>query len=327
MPLSNSETRLGRAYLETYYPSRFDEMAFQKALGAIADHFGSGQSTLDVAAFSARYGLGHEVIENASILFHLCSVAESIGRLGASAPTVLDVGGGPTMYQHIPLSLIAEKIIHAEPLEENRQEILDYLSGVETAYDWNAYIRATQIFIASRSTKFPILSRRLSELIDLASEKGTLVPEEAWRVLMTDVISGRVVPCDAFRSDLELSDGSALRSALLAADMTDGATLVESNFLLESATDSIAEWHAGLDALLGKAVSGGFFSMMAIRNACWYRSGEERVPAVPVDESFLKQEIERRGFSVVQVRILTGSDSESFGYDGMVFLLANKNMA
>ena len=304
MPLSNSETRLGRAYLETYYPSRFDEMAFQKALGAIADHFGSGQSTLDVAAFSARYGLGHEVIENASILFHLCSVAESIGRLGASAPTVLDVGGGPTMYQHIPLSLIAEKIIHAEPLEENRQ-----------------------IFIASRSTKFPILSRRLSELIDLASEKGTLVPEEAWRVLMTDVISGRVVPCDAFRSDLELSDGSALRSALLAADMTDGATLVESNFLLESATDSIAEWHAGLDALLGKAVSGGFFSMMAIRNACWYRSGEERVPAVPVDESFLKQEIERRGFSVVQVRILTGSDSESFGYDGMVFLLANKNMA
>ncbi len=328
MPELTKQARLGREYLETYYPIRFDEGSFQAALVSIGQHFDSGQEKLDVAEFSSRYGLGHEVIENASILYHLSSVAESIGRSAREqGVSVLDVGGGPTLYQHIPLALVSDVIVHAEPLAENRREVLDYLAQSEGAYDWSAYIRATATFLSKHPDRFPELSRRLSEISDVLPKEGELAIESAWRLLIAERVAGRVVPCDAFQPDLEWAGGTALREALDAAGMSHGATLVESNFLLESATDSPEQWGLGLDTLAGRVAPGGFLSMMAIRNARWYRSGEERVPAVPVDESFLRQELERRSFTLNQVRVLTGSDSQSFGYDGMIFLLANKNVS
>ena len=323
------KARLGREYLETYYPSQFDEESFQAALVSIGQHFDSGREKLDVAEFSLHFNLAHEVVENASILYHLSSIAESLAQSvhGEKSISVLDVGGGPTLYQHIPMALISDTIIHAEPLEENRKEVLDYLTQGEGAYDWSAYIRATSTFLTRSRLRFPELSRRLGEMTDALPEEGGLALETAWRILITERIAGRVVPCDAFRPDLEFAGGAELRDALSAADMADGAMLVESNFLLESATSSLEQWGHGLDALADRVAPGGFLSMMAIRNANWYRSGEERVPAVPVDESFLRQELERRSFTLDQVRVLTGSDSQSFGYDGMVFLLANKNVS
>lgn len=322
------KARLGREYLETYYPSQFDEESFQAALVSIGRHFDSGQEKLDVTEFSSRYGLAHEVVENASILYHLLSIAESIAHsTHGQNVSVLDVGGGPTLYQHIPMALISDAVVHAEPLEENRREVLDYLAQREGAYDWSAYIRATGTFLMRSRLRFPALSSRLEEMTDALPEEGGLALEAAWRLLIAERIAGRVVPCDVFRPDLELASGTELRDALNAADMANGVMLVESNFLLESATGSLEQWRRGLDALANRVAPGGFLSMMAIRNANWYRSGEERVPAVPVDESFLRQELERRSFALDQVRVLTGSDSESFGYDGMIFLLANKNVS
>lgn len=322
------KARLGREYLETYYPSQFDEESFQAALVSIGQHFDSGQEKLDVTEFSSCYKLAHEVVENASILYHLLSIAESIAHsTHGQNVSVLDVGGGPTLYQHIPMALISDAIVHAEPLEENRKEVLDYLAQSDGAYDWNAYIRATGTFLMRSRLRFPELSSRLEEISDALPEESRLALEAAWRLLITERIAGRVVPCDAFRPNLELASGTELRDALNAADMANGVMLVESNFLLESATNSLEQWGRGLDALTNRVAPGGFLSMMAIRNARWYRSGEERVPAVPVDESFLRQELERRSFVLDQVRVLTGSDSQSFGYDGMVFLLANKNVS
>lgn len=324
----STEAGLGRAYLETYYPSQFDEEAFQAALIAVEEHFGSEQGgALDVADFSTRYGLAHEVIENASILYHLSRIAEVLATDWAGRRiSVLDIGGGPTIYQHIPVSLVADTIIHAEPLEENRVEVLKYLRQEKEAYDWGAYFRVTKSLL-ERSKLFPKLSQKLVEMMDTIPRDTDLSIETAWRVAMADLIAGRVIPCDAFQSNLELSPGTELARAEREVGMTAGASLVESNFLLESATDSIEQWNVGLDNLTAKVAPGGFLSMMAIRNARWYRSGEEKIPAVPVNESFLRQELERRSFSLSHVRVLTGSDHETFGYDGMVFVLAQKNVS
>jgi hypothetical protein len=328
MPEPTNQARLGREYLETYYPSQFSEESFGAVAASIIQYFDAGQEKLDVAELSSRYGLGPEVVENASILYHLSSVAEHIARVANGRRiSVLDIGGGPTLYQHIPMALISDVIIHAEPLEENRREVSDYLAQNDGAYDWSAYIRACGIFLAKNHERFPGLSRRLAEVSDALPREGDLTLEDAWRLLIAERIAGRVVPCDVFQPDLEWAGGTALRDTLQTAGMSAEAILVESNFLLESATDSTEQWARGLDGLASRVAPGGFLSMMAIRNARWYRSGEERIPAVPVDELFLRQELERRAFTVDQVRVLVGSDSRSFGYDGMVFLLANKNVS
>ncbi len=326
MPDFFSEARLGRAYLETYYPSQFDEEAFHMALVAIDRQSRSGQSTLDVEAFSVQYRLAHAVVENASILFHLSSIASVVAKAWQGRRvSVLDVGGGPTLYQHIPISLIADVIIHAEPLEENRVEVLQYLRQEPGAYDWSAYFRAVGRYI-KQGENFSVLSKKLTEISAAIPSGANLSLEGAWRILVTDLIGTRVIPCDAFSQDLELGTGTDVERVLRDTEVTEGASLVESNFLLESATDSIEEWQTGLDMLTRRVAPGGFLSMMAIRNARWYLSGNEKVPAVPVDEVFLQKELERRLFSLIQVRVLTGSDQKTFGYDGMVFVLARKNM-
>jgi len=314
-------------YLETYYPSRFDEELFFVALDAIDEQFSLGRGALDVRAFSTRYKLASEIIENASILYHLLSVASIIADTRAGMKiSILDVGGGPTIYQHIPLSLIADRIVHAEPLEENRAEVLSYLRREGDAYDWDAYFRVMKRFL-EQNGKFPRLSRRLAEILGALPNDGHLSLETAWRELIDDLMKSRVVPCDAFSPNLEFADEDELSRVLAQSGMSRGATLVESNFLLESATDSIDEWRKGLSNLLRKVAEGGFFSMLAIRNANWYLSGGDRVPAVPVDESFLRKELEQQFFSVVELHVLTGSDKETFGYDGMIFMLAQKNMS
>lgn len=322
-----SSAKLGRTYLETYYPSRFDEEAFHAVLMAIDAQSRSENSMLDVEALSARYGLASAVVENASILFHLSNIASMVAEAWVGRNiSVLDVGGGPTMYQHIPVSLIADAIIHAEPLKENRAEVLQYLRREPGAYDWSAYFRAVKRYVG-QNKRFPVPSQKLAEISSALPRSTDLSFEEAWRILVIDLIGTRVVPCDAFSPDLEYGGGNDVQRALSDAGAIEGASLVESNFLLESSTDSIEEWQAGLGTLMQKVAPGGFLSMMAIRNARWYLSGIEKVPAVAVDEVFLQKEFERRSFSLSQVRVLKGSDQKTFGYDGMVFILARKNMS
>lgn len=315
------DSQLGRVYLETYYPSVFDENSFLKALTAFQEaFFQGGREPLDINTLVRQYGLSHETVENAAILFHLLSVAEEIDSSSVElASTILDVGGGPTIYQHIPFSLIARNIIHADLIEKNRKEVTDFFEQKPEAYDWDAYFRVALGYVVSQPSTFPHLCKRLKEssIEDVAS----------WQSRVRQIVVDPVVPCDVFIPGMEIEGGSELSRVLAISGAKNGVNVATSHFLLESATDNMDTWRTGLNHISSLLLPGGFLSMMAIRHAEWYRSGESQIPAVSVDEIILKQELERAGFSLHSIRFFEGSNKQDVGYDGMVFLLARKHVA
>lgn len=310
--------QLGRHYLETYYPSDFDEQAFGAALTALREAFQFDQRAIEVPRLATEYQLPSEVVENAALLYYLSLVAHEIHvAYPAAEAVVLDMGGGPTIYQHIPFSLVVRNIIHAEPREENRTEIQLFLENHQDAYDWRGYFR--------------VLLKEYEHNPAFAALKEVLVKHGiesvgAWQERVREKMRGGLVSADVFAPMLE-SEGSTALGDALASLGVDQCEVVTSHFLLESATDDAEEWQRGLDSLTAKVKQGGFFSMMAIRHAEWYRSGNDRVPAYSVDETFLREELGKRGFRAVLTRVLDGSDKQGFGYDGMVFMLVRKDVA
>jgi hypothetical protein len=68
-------------------------------------------------------------------------------------------------------------------------------------------------------------------------------------------------------------------------------------------------------------------SLTAIRNASWYQDGlsEEKMPAVKVTEEDIKDILQKNHFRIINLEVLEGSEKEAVGYDGMVFVFAQKD--
>lgn len=101
--------------------------------------------------------------------------------------------------------------------------------------------------------------------------------------------------------------------------------VVTSNFTIESATDDKNKWQQGMINIMKKVGPSGFLSLSAIRNSTWYKVGQERMPAVSVNENDLAKILEDNDFRIIELKSLEGSDSNKVGYDGMIFVLAQKN--
>ncbi len=318
MESQGSTSRLGRQYLETYYPSDFDELAFGAALIALREAFTPDHQTINVPELATQYKLSSEVVENAALLYHLSLVAcEVQSAYPANEVVMLDMGGGPTIYQHIPLSLVVKNIIHAELLEENRAEIQLFLEDQREAYDWRGYFRVLLKEYEDNPAFAP--------LKEVMMKKGVQSVAD-WQKTVREKMKGGLVSADVFSATLESKDSTVLADTLASFGVKH-CEVVTSHFLLESATHDAAEWQRGFDHLAARVKQGGFFSMMAIRHAEWYRSGDNQIPAFPVDEMFLQEEFRKRGFSCVITKVLEGSDAIQFGYDGMILMLARKHMA
>src|SRR3989338_6776464 len=54
---------------------------------------------------------------------------------------ILEVGGGPTIYQLISASSKAKEIIFSEYADENIAEVKKWLSADETAFNWDDYFK------------------------------------------------------------------------------------------------------------------------------------------------------------------------------------------
>jgi hypothetical protein len=139
------------------------------------------------------------------------------------------------------------------------------------------------------------------------------------------VIGGNVVPCDVFSSSLEPEDTHEL-SWLIKKYTNNGLPeVVSAHFLVESATESYERWQQGVKYLIQNVVSQGYFLMTAIRHASWYRVGEKKVQAVSIDERDIQGLLEENGIVIECIQVLTGSDQEQHGYDGMIFVFGKKS--
>ncbi len=315
-----------REYLKTYYPISPDAAKILQASEALPLGY-TKNVRLNIKQISEQFGIPVEVAENTIIFDFEKAVAR---RLLMAYPQgnieVLDVGGGPTVYQHIAMSLQAGNITHSEFLEENRKEVLKWLSNEPTAYNWDAYfdlmltiLNTDEIYqkildIQSKSSNEKV--RNHVHMVKSLLEGG----KEKLKAHLRKILGQKVLHGDVFESDLAMEQ----QYDVVSQRKEGSVEMLTSNFTIESATGDRKKWEQGMKNIFGKIKNGGFLMLTAIRNADWYAVGEEKMPATKVNEDDIGKFLNQNGFEVIEMRVLEGSDRDNVGYDGMVFVFAQK---
>ncbi len=263
-----------------------------------------------------------ESLENCCILDFMLrkAVPEILKDRPEDHLKILDIGGGPTIYQHIPLMGIADKITHSEYLSGNREEIKRWKEGT-SSFDWKSFFSTYQLYLKSH----PDIAGNANEEVqnrfkEMVSEETSVskLEDELRRKINDDIL-----PCDVSREDLGMGNIEQAYD-LINIGREGSAELITSNFCIESIKDSQEFWQSGIENVTSKVPKDGFFLMTAIRNATWYKVGEETMPAYPVNAENIRVELEKQGFEIKIMSELVGSEKEVIGYDGMVFVLAKR---
>src|SRR3989338_426777 len=126
-----------KGYLESYYRP----INVEKMTAAIRELRKDKRKVIDIRDIQKELkNLNEEEIENLFVLsFHEDVALELMRRHPEDGLRVLDIGGGPTIYQHIPLTLEAGSITHSEFLESNRDEVQRYIARSPDAHSWSSY--------------------------------------------------------------------------------------------------------------------------------------------------------------------------------------------
>jgi len=321
-----------RDYIETYYPAIEDVSASLEVFEEIQFEIKNNNNRLDVRRIMREKGLRCEEIENMFIFdFQRYVSKELLKAFPEDHIKTLDVGGGPTVYQHIFNSMVAGDIIHSEFLEQNREEIVNWVNESGEEYNWDSYFELIKNIIKNDKEYLEIIKNNLNSedknikehTIKINSFLGEGGKEKIKKNLQ-NVIGDKIIFADVFRGDLGIEDGGDAYEFVNSSSRESAIELVTSNFTVESATEERDKWQEGMKNIMSKVKNGGYLAISAIRNASWYKVGEEKMPAVEINEEDLEKIFKKNGFKILNQRVLEGSNKEEDGYDGMVFVFAQK---
>lgn len=339
-----------KQYLEQFYPAIENVEAvglFDKLRELKGNQFNVGE-------IANEYGITPEIVENLFLLnFQMETAKEALKNFTIGRFEVLDIGGGPTVYQHVLPALLAHKTIDIEYTEQNRDEVMQFLRsnwlldwerrnlggangrGIPKPespdnidyYNWDSYIELIHQAIKNDD--------QLVELIKGQEFHSPFYVQRAIKGIEGNLTDFKAA-CfprpffmthgDIFNQENILKNESGEIYYDTGVDYKDWQVeLVISNFTVESATSDRSKWEIGMQNIMDRVKPGGLLSLSAIRNSEWYPAGNEKMPATPINEEDLRRILLESGFQIVKEQVLLGSDKNQDGYDGMIFVLAKKN--
>jgi SAM-dependent methyltransferase len=208
---------------------------------------------------------------------------ETYGRLPAGL-SVLELGGGPTIYQLLSASRCAREIVFTDFLEVNRREIQRWLEGAPGVFDWSQYIQ--RVAGLEKDLDVDALAARLRARIQ------------------------RVGPCDLTRENP------------LDPDVQAGFDVVSSAFCLEAVTQDPEDFKSFLRRISALLKPGGSLVAVLVRDSDAYKVGRHFFPACPLNEATLAAALQGNGYR--HVRIQTVETSRLHGYTGIMAVVAEK---
>ncbi len=199
--------------------------------------------------------------------------------------SLLEIGGGPTIYQLISASAKVNKIVFSEFLEANRNEILKFQNKDADAFDWDIFFK----YVLK-------LENKEDNPINVYEIKQRL-REKIADVVKCDLTKGRPVSTD------------------------DKFDIISINFCPESITDNEKVFIDHLRKSFNYLKSGGLLVFTALRNATSYSLGDISFPAFPVNEDYLKKLLKKEGFKDIKADVILFEDETM---DGNVAISARK---
>ena len=209
---------------------------------------------------------------------------------GEGKASVLELGGGPTLYQLMNIARAVKEIHFTDYVEDNLAEVRLWKSGSRSAFDWTSFLRAALMLEKDSA--------------EVSKKEAAALAKELRRKIKS------VKTCDIFKKDL----GVARRPY----------DIISTHFVAESATSSKAHWEAALKNIHRKLAKNGLLFMSALRGAKGsYKVLEQKFPAVKLYESDMEKGLKKAGFKVIRISSIRTED-KSNNYDGFMFVVAQK---
>jgi hypothetical protein len=210
---------------------------------------------------------------------------------GKEKATLLELGGGPTLYQLMNIVNEVKEIHFTDFVEDNLHEVRLWKDADPNAYDWNQFLEAALMLKKDSSKVSP------EEVKSLEYELRNKIT--------------RIGHCDIFQPDLGVEK--------------ENYEIISSHFVAESATSSRTEWQKALENMHRKLAPKGLLVMSALRGAKGsYKVLEKEFPAVELYEDDMQIGLQAAGFSVIRISSIH-TEEKSNNYEGFMFVIAQKS--
>lgn len=324
-------------YLRTYYGEEERTQDFEDqvvaALGRIREHLANNNGKIkliDIINYAGLPAGETRELEDIIIFNFQSMVAQKLlEEYPKDKIKVLDVGGGPTIYQHMIICLAAGDITHSEFLKNNQKEVEKWLNDEQDSFDWNAYFKLVKKILKNDPKFQDIITNQLKDNDEEIRSHATMINNvlndediTEFKVQLKKSLGKKTVSGNVFLPDLGLTDPK--QYDMVTASKEGGVELLTSNFCVESATSDRFLWKKGIKNIVGKVKLNGYLALTIIRNADYYKVGEKILPATPIIEEEIEEILKENGCEILFTQVLTGFDKEDLGYDGTVLVFAKK---
>lgn len=317
-----------KEYLQLNYSPFAKPEKVLVAVESIQEKYKEGQ-IVNARDLAHEFGISLLEAEDVAVLdFQRFVAKELLDIYPEDNISVLDVGGGPTVYQHIMMSLQAGNITHLEFLEQNRDEVNLWIRGEGGSHNWDSYFELVQKLLQNDGVYQKSLQLQTESKNEKIAQHSQVVKDvvsgslDNFKLYLRQRLVDRVIYGNVFTPGLELNNDEQYDG--VQSSKEGSVELLTSNFTIESATTDKNEWKEGVKNICAQIKPGGFLSITAIRNAKWYLAGGEKMPSVAINENDLAQALEEQGLEVQTLRVLEGLDINALGYDGLVLAFARK---
>jgi hypothetical protein len=225
--------------------------------------------------------------ENAALLEFFVAAYQTLPANG----TLLDFGGGPTIYPLIGAVPKVKEIHFCDYLEANLEEVRKWVRAEAAAFNWQPFVKAT---------------------LEL-EQRGECSP--------TDILHREA----ALRRCIKFITSCDVRFTPLVRSVTQAYDTVISNFCAEAATANRREWTMFVGRIASLVKPGGTFLISAIKGATSYSVGPQIFPTVKLDEADLTWALLAGGCKSESIAIHSiPADRLSRHYTGVMFAKAQK---
>ncbi len=204
----------------------------------------------------------------------------------SEAESLLEVGGGPTIYQLISAVEKVQKVTFTDYCERNIKVINQWIKKPDNF--WDKFIKYVLEIEGKKKSSREIYKRK----------------EKISNVVSNAVISDIGIKNDEFIGKFDIA---------------------QSSFCLESSTDDISEFKRMLANIATYLKPNGLFVMCALEGSIAYKVGNKYFPSIYLDKELAKKYLEEAGFRIETIDKIESENSDSSKYHGFLLIKAKKN--
>lgn len=221
--------------------------------------------------------------------------AENIGIL-QHCKDAAEIGGGPTIYQLIPIAPLCDRIVFADYLPANIDEVRMWASDTPGSFDWSAYIARTLEYENKEHGPMAVKARE-------NAIKGKLTSFVHCNALWPDPIG------EQYRHSFDL---------------------VSTHYVAESITCSQQDWKRVMHNILSLLRRNGYICMSVITGADRWRLAGEWFPACKLTQDDVTTYLRDNGIEILKLGTIPAAVTdpnadEFYGYTGVLCLYAKQS--